>query len=198
MRYQGKIIKWYDDKGFGFVRATQDSKDIFLHISEIHKLPKRPQINEFVTYEIAKDEKGRFRAVNVGYQSAQTHTNKSDIPTSFSYVFLIFIFLFLAFVIERSLMGFLPRIVPFIYVGANLIVFLYYYQDKASAIRKNWRTPESTLHFLSLMGGWGGAYIAQKMFRHKYKKTSFMLTYKLTILINCSVIILYSIPELTV
>jgi uncharacterized membrane protein YsdA (DUF1294 family)/cold shock CspA family protein len=198
MRYQGKIIKWYEDKGFGFIRATQDSKDVFLHISEIHKLNKRPQINESVTYEIAKDEKGRFRAENVGYQSAQTNTNKSDISTSFSYVFLTFIFLFLAFVIERALMGFLPHIVPFIFVGANLIVFSYYYQDKASAIRRNWRTPESTLHFMSLMGGWGGAYIAQKMFRHKYKKTPFMVVYKLTVLINCSVIILYSVPELSI
>ncbi len=196
MRYQGKIIKWYDDKGFGFIRATQDSKDVFLHISEIHKLNKRPEINESVTYEITKDEKGRFRAVNVGYQLTQTNINKSDTPASFSYAFLMFFFLFVAFIIERTLGGFLPHIAAFIFVGANLIVFLYYYQDKVSAIRKNWRTPESTLHFMSLIGGWSGAYIAQKMFRHKHKKTSFMMVYKLTILINCSVIILYSVPEL--
>lgn len=196
MRYQGKIIKWYDDKGFGFIRAAQDSKDVFLHISEIHKLNKRPEINESVTYEITKDEKGRFRAMNVGYQSTQTNINKSDMPTSFSYAFLMFFFLFAAFIIERALKGFLPPITVFMFVGANLIVFLYYYQDKASAIKKNWRTPESTLHFMSLIGGWGGAYIAQKMFRHKHKKTSFMMVYKLTILINCSVIILYSVPEL--
>lgn len=198
MRYQGKIIKWYDDKGFGFIRATQDSKDIFLHISEIHKLNKRPEINEAVTYEIVKDGQGRFRAVNVNYVSAQRKTEKSDMPISFSYLFLAFIFLFAAFIIERTLMGFLPRVVPFIFAGANLIVFLYYYQDKVSAIKKGWRTPESTLHFMSLLGGWGGAYIAQKTFRHKHKKASFMMIYKLTVLINCSVIILYSVPKLLI
>lgn len=196
MRYQGKIIKWYDDKGFGFIRATQDSKDVFLHISDIHKLKKRPEINESVIYEIAKDEKGRFRAVNVAYPSARAHTNKSPTPTSFSYVFLTFIFLFAAFIIERTLSGFLPHFVPWIFVGANLVVFLYYYQDKASAIKKDRRTPESTLHLLSLLGGWGGAYIAQKTFKHKHKKPSFIAEYKLTVLINCSAIILYSVPEL--
>jgi uncharacterized membrane protein YsdA (DUF1294 family)/cold shock CspA family protein len=198
MRYQGKIIKWYDDKGFGFIRATQDSKDVFLHISDIHKLRKRPEINESVTYEIAKDTKGRFRAVNVAYPSTQTNIATPSTPASFSYLFLAFIFLFAAFIIERTLMGFLPHIVPFIFLGANLIVFLYYYQDKASALRRNWRTPERKLHFLSLLGGWGGAYIAQKIFRHKHKKTSFMMVYKLTVLINCSLIILYSVPGLLV
>ncbi len=60
MRYEGKIVKWYDDKGFGFIRATKDSKDFFLHISQIHRLKKRPEINELISYEIAKDEKAAF------------------------------------------------------------------------------------------------------------------------------------------
>ena len=38
MRCQGKIIKWHDDKGFGFLRANGESKDVFLHISDIYKL----------------------------------------------------------------------------------------------------------------------------------------------------------------
>jgi cold shock CspA family protein len=90
MRYQGKIIKWYDDKGFGFIRAAVDSKDVFLHISQIHKLKKRPEINELVTYEVTKDEKGRFRAVNVAYLVAQDNSRKSDNSTSFSFSSLCF------------------------------------------------------------------------------------------------------------
>ncbi len=196
MRHQGRVIKWYDDKGFGFVRATTDSKDVFLHISEIHKLNERPEINELVTYEITKDEKGRFRAVNVGYVSGQQVPKKSSNSTFFSFIFLAFIFLFTAFVLERTLKGFLPHFYFFIYLGANLFVFLYYYQDKTSAIKNDWRTQESKLHWLSLLGGWGGAYIAQKLFRHKHKKASFMFTYKLTVIFNCLMVILYSVPLL--
>ncbi len=109
MRYQGKVIKWYDDKGFGFVRATTDSKDVFLHISEIQRLSKRPEVNELVTYEIAKDEKSRFRAVNVAYVVAEEKSKKSYHPTSFSFIFLSFIFFFSIFVIERTLKGLLPH-----------------------------------------------------------------------------------------
>lgn len=196
MRHQGRIIKWYDDKGFGFIRAATDSKDVFLHISEIQRLNKRPVINELVTYEITKDEKGRFRAVNVGYLLAKDESKKSDNSISFSFSFLVFVCLFTTFVIERTLRGLLPHFYIFVYLGANLLVILYYYQDKASAIKNDWRTEESTLHWLSLLGGWGGAYVAQKLFRHKHKKASFMFTYKLTVLINCLVVILYSVPLL--
>lgn len=97
---------------------------------------------------------------------------------------------------DRTLKGFLPPFYIFIYLGSNLFVFLYYYQDKTSAIKKDWRTPETTLHWLSLLGGWGCAYIAQKLFKHKHKKASFMLTYKLTVLLNCLIIALYSVPQL--
>lgn len=197
MRYEGKIVKWHDDKGFGFIRATQDSKDVFLHISQIHRLKKRPEINEIVSYEIVKDERGRFRAENVSYRSNQVNPTKSSNSTSFSKSFLVFILLFFIFVIERSLNGFLPLWFPLVFFAANLIVFLYYYQDKTSALKNDWRTPENTLHWLSLIGGWGGAYFAQKIFKHKHKKQSFMFTYKLTVLMNCVVITLYSVPQLS-
>ncbi|MEO6118243.1 MAG: cold shock and DUF1294 domain-containing protein [Methylotenera sp.] len=197
MRSQGKIIKWHDDKGFGFIRATKDSKDVFLHISDIHKLNKKPEINELVTYELSKDEQGRLRAVNVNYFLKQENIKKPGKSTSFSSIFLIFIFLFTAFVVERTSKNFLPNLFPFLFIGANLIAFLYYYQDKTSAIKNNWRTSESTLHWFSLLGGWGGAYIAQKLFRHKHKKESFMIIYKITVFFNCLAIVLYSVPELS-
>ena len=100
------------------------------------------------------------------------------------------------FITERVLKGFLPHFFPFIFIGANLIVILYYYQDKTAAKKHQWRTSENKLHFFSLIGGWGGAYIAQRMFRHKYKKAEFMSTYTLTVLINCTLIAVFAIPEL--
>lgn len=196
MRYEGKITKWYDDKGFGFIRATKDSKDVFLHISEIQKHKKKPEINQLVTYEITNDSQGRLRALNVSYVMANGYTRNSRTPSKLSYPFIIFFLLFTAFIIERTFSRHLPNFFPFLFIGCNLVIFLYYYQDKTSAIKKDWRTPESTLHFLSLLGGWGGAYIAQKLFRHKHKKSAFMAIYKLTVVINCTLVTLYSTPLL--
>jgi uncharacterized membrane protein YsdA (DUF1294 family)/cold shock CspA family protein len=193
MRYQGKIIKWHDDKGYGFVRATSDSKDVYLHISDIRRLNKRPEINELVSYELMKDDIGRFRATNVAYQTSSTSVKSIDKPTKLNSAFLIFILIFFTLVIERTLKGFLPVTFTLILISSNLLLFLYYYQDKTSAVKKTWRTQESTLHWLSLIGGWPSAYVAQKLFNHKHKKQSFVVTYRLTVLINCSALMLYTL-----
>ncbi|EGQ7696847.1 DUF1294 domain-containing protein [Vibrio vulnificus] len=47
-----------------------------------------------------------------------------------------------------------------------------------------WRTPESTLHLLSLLGGWPGALLAQFLLRHKSKKQPFKFILWLTITLN--------------
>ena len=106
-----------------------------------------------------------------------------------------FMLLFLAFIFERASGGFLPTPFPLMFIGANAAAFIYYYVDKTRAIKQDWRIPASTLHFVSLIGAWYGAYIAQKLFHHKNKKASFLLTYKLTALINCTAITLYAVPN---
>lgn len=62
----------------------------------------------------------------------------------------------------------------------NLVVMLAYAYDKRAAVMGYWRVPERVLHALTLAGGTFGAYIAQKTFRHKTRKTSFRLVFWLT------------------
>ncbi len=69
-------------------------------------------------------------------------------------------------------------------IFSNLTAFIAYGVDKRAAIRGNWRVPENNLHTLEFMGGWIGAWIAQKVFRHKTKKQSFQTTFKLMILLE--------------
>ena len=56
--------------------------------------------------------------------------------------------------------------------------------DKRRAILEGQRIPERTLHILSLLGGWPGAILGQKMFRHKTVKKSFRLVFWLTVIGN--------------
>lgn len=49
--------------------------------------------------------------------------------------------------------------------------------DKQRAQAGGWRIPESRLHLLSLLGGWPGAYLAQRRFRHKTSKTFFQVVF---------------------
>lgn len=52
----------------------------------------------------------------------------------------------------------------------SVICFLAYWRDKRRAQRRQWRTRESTLHLLELVGGWPGGLLAQITLRHKIRK----------------------------
>ena len=60
-----------------------------------------------------------------------------------------------------------------------------YAVDKSAARKGAWRTQESTLHLLSLAGGWPGALVAQQKLRHKSRKQSFRFVFWVTVLLNC-------------
>ena len=59
----------------------------------------------------------------------------------------------------------------------SLLAYLAIASDKRKALRDLWRTPESTLHFLELIGGWPGSFIAQRRFRHKISKGRYQFVF---------------------
>lgn len=76
----------------------------------------------------------------------------------------------------------------FVFYGfLSLITFCFYGVDKSAAKRGKQRVRESTLHLLSLFGGWFGALLGQKVFRHKTKKLRFLLVFWLTVVVNIAV-----------
>lgn len=66
----------------------------------------------------------------------------------------------------------------------NMTTFVAYGLDKKAAVRGEWRVPENTLHVLEFLGGWLGALVAQKIFRHKTKKKSFRRIFWLMIFLE--------------
>ena len=75
--------------------------------------------------------------------------------------------------------------IVFLYVAASVAAFVAYGVDKSAAQSGRWRTPERTLHVLSLIGGWPGALVAQRVFRHKSRKPSFRAAFYTTVAVNC-------------
>jgi uncharacterized membrane protein YsdA (DUF1294 family) len=75
-------------------------------------------------------------------------------------------------------------LVVLVYLVASILTFIVYALDKSAAKRGARRTPESTLHFLSLVGGWPGAVLAQRIFRHKTMKRTFRLVFWITVAVN--------------
>lgn len=75
-------------------------------------------------------------------------------------------------------------LIPMVYLMMSLVTFIAYAVDKRAAVRGAWRTPESTLHTLELLGGWPGAWLAQRLLRHKSVKTSFRIVFFVMVVFN--------------
>jgi uncharacterized membrane protein YsdA (DUF1294 family) len=63
----------------------------------------------------------------------------------------------------------------------SVMAFVAYGVDKRLSIRRQRRISERTLHVLALLGGWPGAWLAQRVFRHKTRKTPFRVMYFCTV-----------------
>lgn len=65
MNFQrGRLKSWNDDKGFGFIKAEKEKKEIFIHITALKKMSRRPVIGDIINYQIHTDNYGKSRAVN--------------------------------------------------------------------------------------------------------------------------------------
>ncbi|WP_159953292.1 DUF1294 domain-containing protein [Rhizobium sp. 18065] len=78
----------------------------------------------------------------------------------------------------------------------NVVVFCIYAFDKFSARQGGWRIRESTLIGLAVAGGGFGAFLCQRLLRHKTRKPPFrLLLPTLFVLQSAFGLILLLVPE---
>lgn len=189
MKKQGTIVRWDAARGFGFIRSPGGT-DVFLHVRDFRDAGTAPREGLDVVFEeIHVGGKGpRAMAVHAAGSRAVTPsrqprprpaTTKTAAGISPLHSLLV-AFLMMAYaavllwaVWHRHLT------VPVLGAAAllNAITFFVYWRDKYAAQRGAWRTPESSLHALSLAGGWPGAWMAQQVLRHKSSKAQFRTVY---------------------
>ncbi|WP_439537038.1 cold shock domain-containing protein [Methyloversatilis sp.] len=64
-RIEGKLAKWNDDRGFGFIEPTHGGDEVFVHISALPRDGRRPMNGETLLFEVQTDAQGRKRAASV-------------------------------------------------------------------------------------------------------------------------------------
>ncbi len=69
------------------------------------------------------------------------------------------------------------KITAICYALASLITFIAYGWDKRRAANGGWRTPEARLHWMEFFCGWPGGLAGQAVFRHKRRKTRYMVVF---------------------
>lgn len=174
---RGTLVLWNDGRGFGFVRPDQGGEDFFVHISAFRKgLSRRPQIGDQVHYQVAQEvrDKKRIAYAMLEGVAIQSVVSENLGPWDRVRQWLIYIVIRLPILLSCWVLWKTRNPIPlFLYVFLSTLTILFYGADKKRALRSRWRIPEMYLHFLELLGGWPGALLAQKDFRHKLTKSSY-------------------------
>ena len=185
MYRQGKIEKWNDERGFGFISSSEAGDSVFVHISSFSRSDRRPTVNEAVRYTLAFDCHGRPQAKDVRFMTGSSSASPMQIPRAGIAVPIAFAMSFLIALATLAAVGWLDIGWLVLYCGASILTYGCYSWDKTAAQNAGRRTPESTLHLMSLIGGWPGALIAQALLRHRTRKPSFLVGYWFTVIVNC-------------
>ena len=191
MRYQGKIAEWNDARGFGFIAPLNGGERVFVHISSFPDNRRRPSIGEIVNYSLGTDVVGRPHAEGVRYVLASRRSPPwgSSRHRTGDLIAWCFAVGFLAIVVMAAIVERLPWPLASVEVAMSVAAYFAYKRDKLAAQSRSWRTNEWTLILLGLIGGWPGALVAQRRFRHKTRKFVFQFGYWLSVAANVAVLV---------
>lgn len=191
---QGLLCDWNDDKGFGFIVTEPDQHRVFFHISDYIEMTGRPVNGMGMRFTLQRHaEKRQWRATEVMCVSKppKANQNRDSKPQRRSKQ-------------REGDVGDLPHIVVALLVGLvwvlalsqlsmwlvgwcallSVVSFVSYQQDKQAALQQRWRVPEKRLHSLDIWGGWPGGLLARQIWRHKTSKTTFVVVFWITVLVN--------------
>jgi uncharacterized membrane protein YsdA (DUF1294 family)/cold shock CspA family protein len=201
----GTVERWDEARGFGFIRSA-DAR-LFFHVRDFRSDGRPPAPGMVVNFErIDVGGKGP-RGVAVRPQVSARGEIRAQAPDRHSVrrlaprreavarhaparspdrvgFMLVLMALYAAAVLWAIWTARLSVAALFVLPLLSAITFFVYWTDKYAARRGAWRTSESTLHLLSLLGGWPGAWWAQQLLRHKSVKPAFRATYWATVALH--------------
>ncbi len=193
-RYQGRLIEWHDDQGYGFIQGMSDSKHqrLFLHIKSFRQQGPRPIQGCVVEYELGLDQKSRPQAINVSYvkarqvrqqQTTVSPTIHAKTKPEWHPIYILMLIYWIGLLV-LSAFAKLPPFSLMIIMLINTYTYWIYYKDKQAAINQDHRVSEQHLLLMCALGGWTAAWFAGQHFRHKTQKQPFKYQFYITILIH--------------
>ena len=198
MRFEGIVKSWNEERGFGFIEPAQGGQDIFVHITALPARAGRPSVKQRVSFEVELDRDGKKRARSVQpvapARVPRSRTRNTAAQWGGASLFVIPAFVML-FLVVATLWR-VPSSVAGAYLALSIVCFMAYAMDKSAALKGRWRTKESSLLLLGLLGGWPGGLLAQQFLRHKSTKATFRSAFMGTVAANVCAFVAFSSPWL--
>jgi uncharacterized membrane protein YsdA (DUF1294 family)/cold shock CspA family protein len=173
VRFSGKVVEWHRAKGYGF--ADDGRRRVFVHIRDFAECHATPRVGDALTYSLGTDKQGRPCAKDVH-------------PPNDGGRLLLRHFVLLALLVATPVVAVSRLAAPgalaamsVVAVLASVFTFAFYAWDKHRARTGAWRISERTLHFWELIGGWPGAFLAQRKYRHKANKPAYLFVFWLIV-----------------
>jgi len=198
MRFDGKLKSWNDERGFGFIEPIQGGQEIFVHIKSFPPGTGRPGVGLPLSFEVELGPQGKKRAKAVQFVRTRRALSSARLETPAAWT-LPRLLVLPGFMLAYAFIAWRWSVSYWVAVGyllASLVAFFAYAIDKSAARAGRWRTPEASLHWLSLACGWPGALVAQQLLRHKLSKSTFVSTYWGTVAINIAGFVVIHTPIL--
>jgi uncharacterized membrane protein YsdA (DUF1294 family)/cold shock CspA family protein len=171
---RGTIIEWNRERGFGYVGC--DKRRVFLHIRDFKVRHKWPEAGDVVQFFMGEDEHGRSCAKEAVQASAPRGRLR------LGHILLLGGLLILPGYAIYQAMGHVGLMYAAGWYGLlSGLAYLVYAIDKRRARDQARREPEKHMHLLELLGGWPGAFLAQRLLRHKSSKGPYQFVFILII-----------------
>lgn len=194
-RQLGQVAEWQDSRGFGFITPHGGTARLFFHIRDYHQAGRRPEAGEWVQFVAGQGSDGRACARKVQRVAqrrpgAVRRAAASGSAWTAGWPLAWLVMGLYAGLLAWSLWA--ARIPAWLPAGIGLLSLATacaYGLDKRAARAGHRRTPERVLQLLALAGGWPGALIAQRLLRHKTRKTTFQAVFWLMVAFNVVAIV---------
>ncbi len=105
MKMKGKLVKWNDERGFGFIKSDNIKHDVFIHISELKRMSRKPKVSDVIFFDVITEKNGKKRAVNAVIEGVAVKPSQSNVrgrqrkkeKKNFTNIAVVIVFLLIAF-----------------------------------------------------------------------------------------------------
>lgn len=81
---KGRLKRWNEAKGFGFISSENEERDIFIHISDLKGMSRRPIVGDIIHYQVMVQDDGKNRAIKAKIEGVKPIKSKSSAKDSVS------------------------------------------------------------------------------------------------------------------